>query len=369
METHPGFVRGAVLAAVLAGLLAVPEAKARPGHGGGHGGGGHGGGGHGGGGHASRAPRLSMPHGGFTAARMPHVRTPARASTGRTQAHSSHGQHSASTGSSHANHSQNPGSSGQKLATNTSGTATNGAAARAGSTATTGAVKAGTSAGKTTGAVGPAGLAGAAASAPYRATSATSAVTGATQTNPTSAYGNQYTYGYGTGARHYRPYGYGSGYRNGYYGRRYGYGRSQGTNRGIVGRLRSVQMQLARIDHDYQGHRVRAMHSVGMAIRQLSHSSMGSSGGGFASGMNNGRGMGAGMGMGMGAGMGRRGAGGGGGRMPQAQSDTRMSHALRSLQGVNMQLGSQGAATMGQGRARGYIVHAIQELGTALSIR
>lgn len=86
METRPGFVRGAVLAAVLAGFLAVPEAMARAGHGGGHGGGGHGGGGHGGGGHgggghASRVPRLSMPHGGFTAARMPHVRTPTRAST------------------------------------------------------------------------------------------------------------------------------------------------------------------------------------------------------------------------------------------------------------------------------------------------
>ena len=86
----------------------------------------------------------------------------------------------------------------------------------------------------------------------------------------------------------YRAYGYGSGYRNRYYGRRYGYGRSQGYNRAIVARLRSVQMQLARIDHDYQGHRVRAMHQVSMAIRQLSHRSMIYSGVGFAPGMNNG---------------------------------------------------------------------------------
>ena len=63
-------------------------------------------------------------------------------------------------------------------------------------------------------------------------------------------------------------------------------------NRAIVSRLRSVHTSLARIDHDYQGHRVRAMHAISMAIRQLSHRSMVYSGVGFASGMNNGMGMG-----------------------------------------------------------------------------
>ena len=38
---------------------------------------------------------------------------------------------------------------------------------------------------------------------------------------------------------------------------------------------------------------------------------------------------------------------GGAGRMPQAQSDVRMGHALRTLQGVNMQIGSQGGYTDG----------------------
>ena len=80
--------------------------------------------------------------------------------------------------------------------------------------------------------------------------------------------------------------------------------RSQGNNRAIVSRLRSVHASLARVDHDYQGHRVRAMHAISMAIRQLSHRSMVYSGAGFASGMNNGMGMGHGMGMGM-AGQGR----------------------------------------------------------------
>ncbi len=187
--------------------------------------------------------------------------------------------------------------------------------------------------------------------------------------------GNGYTYGYGAGARPYRAYGYGSGYRNRYYGRRYGYGRSQGNNRAIVSRLRSVQMQLARIDHDYQGHRVRAMHQVSMAIRQLSHRSMIYSGVGFAPGTNNGMGMGMGMGrggMGGRAGLGNAGGNGGrggAGRMSQAQSDARMSHSLRTLQGVNMQLGSQASSSNGHARARGHVMQAVRELNVALSIR
>ena len=103
---------------------------------------------------------------------------------------------------------------------------------------------------------------------------------------------NSYTYGLGAGARSYQAYGYGRGYRNRSYGGRYGYGRSQGNNRAIVARLRSVHASLARIDHDYQGHRVRAMHAISMAIRQLSHRSMVYSNTGFSSRMNNGQAMG-----------------------------------------------------------------------------
>jgi hypothetical protein len=209
-----------------------------------------------------------------------------------------------------------------------------------------------------------------------RSSSGTAAVSG-TASTPTNAlaattgttlngrFPNTYTYGTGNGARNYRAYGYGNGYRNRGYGQGYGYGRSQGTSRAIVSRLRSVHYSLARIDHDYQGHRVRAMHSVSMAIRQLSHRSMGYSGSGFSSGMNNGRAMG----------MRQRGGGinNGGARrrqpMSQAQSDARMSQDLRILQGINMQLGSQGSFTAGHGRAGGHIQHAIHELNVALSIR
>jgi hypothetical protein len=177
-----------------------------------------------------------------------------------------------------------------------------------------------------------------------------------------------YTYGTGPGARRYRPYGYGSGYRNRSYriGYGYGYGRSQGLDRAIVARLRSVHAALARIDHDYAGHRVRAMQAISMAIRQLSHQSMSVLGVGFAPGMN--RIAGAGLGMGMRRGI-LAGAGRGGRRMPQAQSDAIMGHALRSLQGIDMQLANQGSYSMGHARARGYVEHAIQQLNVALSIR
>jgi hypothetical protein len=175
-----------------------------------------------------------------------------------------------------------------------------------------------------------------------------------------------YTYGVGNGARRYRAYGYGRGYHNGYYGRRYGYGRSQGYNRAIVARLRSVHRSLARIDHDYQGHRVRAMHQTTMAIRQLLHRSMVYRGMGFGRGLNNGLAVGmrrVGAGRGVGVGAARR------PHMPQAQSDARMSQALRNLQGVNMQLSSQGSNTSGHARARGHVMQAIRELNVALAIR
>ena len=73
----------------------------------------------------------------------------------------------------------------------------------------------------------------------------------------------------------------------------------------------SVRASLTRVAHDYQGHRVRAIHAISMAIRQLSHRSMNYSGMGFASGMNNGGALGMRQGAGAGAlGM-RQGAGAG----------------------------------------------------------
>ncbi len=315
MNTRSGWIRGAIVAAWIVGQLAVPEADARGGRGG-----------HKGGGHPARAPRVPAAHRAnkapaFKPPKTPHASAPAHtnASRGGMQAHNTH------TGANQATAS---------------------AANRAASGTHTGANRATASAtGRTaTGAVNP---------------TANPAVR-TTQNGATNPY--SYTYGSGSRARGYRAYGYGRGYRNRYNGGRSGYGRSQGNNRAIVSRLRSVHASLARVDHDYRGHRVRAMHAISMAVRQLSHRSMVYQGTGFASGMNNGRGQG----------MRQRGLGAGGRRrqpMTQAQSDARMGQSLRTLQGVNMQLSSQGTNSSGHARARGHIQGAIRELNTALAIR
>ena len=295
----------------------------------------------------TRAPRVSAPHGAFKAPRMPRIKSPARASAATgTGTHHTQGK---------VGHSNATSTHSQGLARNTTGIS-HGAAAGAGSAVS----RLGTSTGTTT---------------PGATGSVAAGAAGVTPVSHSGFAGNAYTYGSGSGARPYRAYGYGSGYRNRYYGRRYGYGRSQGNNRAIVSRLRSAQMQLARIDHDYQGHRVRAMHQVSMAIRQLSHRSMIYSGVGFAPGMNNRMGMGMGMGrggMGGRAGLGNAGGNGGrggAGRMTQAQSDARMSHSLRTL------AGSEHAARQSVERderacaARGHVMQAVRELNVALSIR
>ncbi len=179
------------------------------------------------------------------------------------------------------------------------------------------------------------------------------------------AMNNQYLYGYGSGGRPYRAYGYGRGYRNRYYGAGYGYGRSQGLYRGIVSRLRSVHTSLARLDHDYQGHRVRAMRQIAQAIRQVSHGySNGYSYARYGSGMSNSM-------FRMASQTGTRRSNIGNNRQPmsQAQSDARMTQALRQLQGIEMQLVNQNYGTLGGANASSHIQSAIQELNTALKIR
>jgi hypothetical protein len=205
----------------------------------------------------------------------------------------------------------------------------------------------------------------AAAAATRRATTgntsrATTASVNPRRTTPSSLSPYTYTYGSGTGARRYRAYGYGYGYRNRSYRSRYGHGRSQGYNRALVARLRSVHASLGRINQDYQGHRLRAMQAIAMGIRQLRHQAMVYRRVGLAAGANNGAAMGK-----------QRGGGAGTGRsqlMSQAQADTRMSQALRTLQGINMQLSSPGYTTTGPTRAAGHVQRAIHELNTALSI-
>jgi hypothetical protein len=187
------------------------------------------------------------------------------------------------------------------------------------------------------------------------------ATTGRSLNTPSS---NSYAYGTGNRARQYHAYGYGHGYRNRSGGA--GYGRSQGASRAIVSRLRSVHSTLARLDHHYQGHRVKAMHSISMAIRQLSHRSMVYNGSGVSSVGTTGRNGALGNGN-------RNGIGNNGNRrttlLTRAQSDSRMSHALRTTQGIHRQLSNQGQFSQGHSRARTHVAHAIREMNTALTIR
>jgi hypothetical protein len=328
MNIRSGWIRGAMAVALIVGMPAVPEADAKGGRGG------HGGG------HGGHPPRVPAAHRAAKAPsskppRMPHASTPAHNNAARagTQAQNTHsGTNHATASATHRATSGTANRANATTANHASATANHaGAAGSATNRGGTGSVNAGTA-----------------------------GVVSTTHGAATNPFG--YTYGTGSGARSYRAYGYGQGYRNRYNGRRSGYGRSQGNNLAIVSRLRSVHAGLARLDHDYQGHRVRAMHSISMAIRQLSHRSMIYGGSGFASGMNNGRANGVRQG-GLGAG-GRRGQ-----PMSQAQSDARIGQSLRTLQGINMQLTSQGTNSTGHARARGHVQRAIRELNTALAIR
>ena len=168
------------------------------------------------------------------------------------------------------------------------------------------------------------------------------------------------------GGYHYRPRYYAS-------GRRYSGSSTSRADRMVVSRLRSAHANLARLDHDYQGRRIRAMHHISMAIRQMSHRSMMSQGTGYSARM---------------TGMRRNVNGNGNGningnrngmRLSQAQSDSRMRHSLLMVTGAGQMLSQQSSATnasfvssganTGRYRAYGYIHMAANELSTALRIR
>ncbi len=184
-------------------------------------------------------------------------------------------------------------------------------------------------------------------------------------TRTASAIPHTTVYGTGNGTRHYRPRGYGRGYQNHYVGYR-GYGRSQGNNRSIVSRLRSVHSTLARIDHDYKGHRVRAMHQISRAINLLSHRSTS----GFNNGLNGTR-LTTSNNNGLRTNRNSVGnvANRNGTRLSQAQSDARMSQALRTTQGISSQLANQGQNHYSHRRAHAYLQQAVREMNIGLTVR
>ena len=109
---------------------------------------------------------------------------------------------------------------------------------------------------------------------------------------------------------------------------------------------------LARLDHDYQGHRVRAMHAINTAVRSISHTSIANT---------NGRGL-TGLASGNGQAIARN--------QPktQAKSDAQVRRAAQALRSVNLQL-TNGGTMPSQSRASGSVRLAIRELTVALRVR
>jgi hypothetical protein len=107
-----------------------------------------------------------------------------------------------------------------------------------------------------------------------------------------------------------------------------------------VNLLRTVHHKLREADHDYQGHRVQALHHVNQAIEHLGSS----------------------VPMGLGSGMSH-------GNMPQAQSDGILRDSLHKLRTAESQLASGSNAAAHHARARTSLGQAIRELEVALRIR
>jgi hypothetical protein len=112
------------------------------------------------------------------------------------------------------------------------------------------------------------------------------------------------------------------------------------ADRGTIGLLRTVHTKLGGADHDYQGHRVKAMGNVAAAIRSLDPASALIAN--VASGPGN---------------------------LPQAQSDQILRDALVHLNITETSLGTGTGGTAHHHNARASVAAAIHELHTALDIR
>jgi hypothetical protein len=112
-----------------------------------------------------------------------------------------------------------------------------------------------------------------------------------------------------------------------------------------VAELRSTRSLLEKADHDYRGHRAKAVHEISVAIHALEHGHHHAQTGSF-----------------------RDSKSGGGNREPQAVSDAQLRKAIHQLKTVESQL--HGATdNSGRHKAHTAIHKAIHELETALKIR
>jgi hypothetical protein len=148
-----------------------------------------------------------------------------------------------------------------------------------------------------------------------------------------------------------RGYGYGHGYG---YGNRNTMARQQ-NNSHVIAALHTALNSLNQADHDYQGHRVRAIHHVGAAIHSLQPGAGSGNPANAALALNGNGNLNA-------AGAGQN------NRMPQATSDAHLRKALQSLSSVHNHLTGNGS-TQHHARARNSVQMAMQELNLALNIR
>jgi hypothetical protein len=146
-----------------------------------------------------------------------------------------------------------------------------------------------------------------------------------------------------------------------YYARR---GMANQYNGQIVSQLRATLNLLSQADHDYQGHRARAMHAIGSAMNHLQPRSFSSSQYNLAAPT-----VATPAGASTAVAVTRTATNGPGrNQMPQATSDAHLQNALQSLNGIQGELTNTGG-TQHHVRARQAVQLAIQELNTALSIR
>ncbi len=164
--------------------------------------------------------------------------------------------------------------------------------------------------------------------------------------------------GNSNGTAPHHGYGYGAGV-----GRHPGVGMGQNRNQAtgpMVSSLHSVVASLQQADHDYNGHRMKAIQHLDHAIRTLQPGSAGTRIGVGAGGSHNNL---------AGIGSNGRGAGNNGPRIPQAQSDAHLRQAHEQLLAVESQMFGGGNMAAHHQQAHTHVQRAIQELNVALAAR
>jgi hypothetical protein len=138
-------------------------------------------------------------------------------------------------------------------------------------------------------------------------------------------------------------------------------GNARQINNQLVAELHGTMRLLHQADHDYNGHRARAIQHLTHAVHTIHpNTNMGQ-----MNGTNRGQGNGV---AGLGNGGNRTGGANGQNKMPQAQSDQHLQQALQRLTVIQNQISNVGS-NQRHAQALNHIQQATQELRTALNVR